>query len=686
MNYKYFYTFLLLLTVMSYSLCADNLTLLKDSSLKDKPGSANFVLSSISKNNINEVKIKWYSTSLMYPEGVNIYRKETAGNSWQKLNSVPFKKGDYTPTAEELKQDKELKQYISLIGSSKIEGVALLGAYVKTFKSEAFSKYIGIQFTDNTIEANKTVHYKVCAINGSSETEIGISEPIVSGKATVLLPPAEIDIVAKNKKATIKWLPETSRYYAVDIYRMFDSTGSDRKKITKDPIIVSKNKDKNGVYSYPEQFYIDERLKADTTYYYTFKTIDFFGEESEFCKPIKVFIKDMDAPLPPILKERKAQNKSVTLRWHKESFEKDFVGFNIYRATRSDKNYTQVNKTLLLKTDSLFTDSVSRYGLFRYVIASIDRSGNEGVTEDIPIETVDEIPPAIPKGLMIKSDTGKIVLTWEANKETDLWGYMVYQSINKNVKNDLYVLITPQPLKTNSFKQDLAKNSKNKFLYKVLAMDSSYNKSDLSNFAVTTLPDVTPPGDPFITNCSLNADKHIVVEFFKNTELDLMGYHLYRVYKDGEEEKTEQVNAKLIDRTAIRYIDRSFEGYGMVQYYLVALDSTNNASRRSNTVKINIKKEEEVANYEFKSVDAKSLKVGNSWKIKWKMENAGDIFFVVYTRQTGEENFEPQTKNLNDTKCIVNLKNGTNAYVQVRAYNTKGLVAKSEIKLLENKK
>ena len=233
MNYKYSYIFLFLLNFLGYSLSADNLTLLKDSGTKEKSGSVNFVLSSISKNNVNQIKIKWYSSSLIYPEGVNIYRKETGESSWQKLNSSPFKKGNYSPSAEELKQDKELKQYISLIGSAKIEGVALLGAYVKTFKSEAFSKYIGIQFTDNTIGANKTVHYKVCSINGSSETEIGISEPVLSGKASPLLPPSEIDIVAKNKKATVKWLPETSRYFAVDIYRMFDSTGSDRKKSPK---------------------------------------------------------------------------------------------------------------------------------------------------------------------------------------------------------------------------------------------------------------------------------------------------------------------------------------------------------------------------------------------------------------------------------------------------------------------
>lgn len=674
----------LLLLLLTFSTCYA-FALPKDSTQKSDP--TNFVLTSVPKADPSCIRVKWYSKDFMYPEGCVVYRKEAQEGSWQKLNATPVKKGEYQPSAEELGKDKELKQYIAMINSlPKLEGVARLGAYVKSFKSDAFSRYIGIEFVDKSMAPGKTVQYKVCALVSGSEKEIGISEPVLSGKAAELLPPKEIVIDARYKKATVKWLPETSRYYAVDIYRMFDSTGSDRIRITKDPIIISKNKDKNGVYAYPEQFYSDEKLKEDTTYYYSFKAIDFFGDESDFCKPIKVFIKDLDAPEAPAVTGRSAKHKRVTLKWHKAQFEKDFAGYRIYRARGAQKEYVSVNNTLLTQTDSIFTDSVNRYGLYRYVIASIDRSGNEGVTEEIPIETVDEIPPAIPKGLVIKADTGRIELSWEANTETDLWGYMVYQAINKNVRNDMYVLITPNPVTGNVFKQSLAKNSRNKFLYKVLAMDSSYNKSELSEFAVTTLPDVTGPAEPFIHNSSVDKDGNILIEFFRNTELDLAGYHLYRVYHDGEEEKTEQVNAKLIDKTAIRYIDRSFDRYGAVQYYLVALDSSNNASKRSNPAKLNIRKEEAVVSYEFKSFSTQAQKIPNSWKIKWKVENADELFYVVYTRQVGEENFEPQTKNLSDTKCILQVKKGSSAYVQVRAYNAKGLVAKSGIKLLENKK
>ncbi len=683
MNRPLKYLLILLCNLMAGS--GFSLHLLKDSTVKRDP--ANFVLTSVSRTNPSHMRVKWYSKDFMYREGCVVYRKDTQESSWQKLTASPLKKGDYQPGPEELKADKELKQYVDLVNAlPKLEGVARLGAYVKSFKSDAFCKYIGIEFVDQATTPGKTVQYKVCALVSGIEQEIGISEPALAGQVSELLPPKDIVIEAKNKQATIKWLPETSRYYAVDIYRMFDSTGADRIKVSKDPIIISKNKNKEGVYAYPEKFYVDEKLKEDTAYYYSFKTIDFFGEESDFSKPVRVFIKDLNPPLPPYFMGKTVKHKQVILKWHKPGFEKDFTGFNIYRAKSLQKEYTQVNKTPLMKTDSVFTDSVARYGMYRYVIASVDRSGNEGVTEEIPVETVDEVPPLVPKGLVIKSDTGRIELSWEPNTEDDLWGYMVYQAVNRNVRNDQYVLITPNPLPGSIFKQNLPKNSKNKFLYKVLAVDSSYNKSDLSEFAVTTLPDVVAPAEPFINNSYVDKDKHIVIEFFKNTELDLMGYHLYRVYKEDEEEKTEQVNARLIDKTSMRYIDRGFDRYGPVQYYLIALDSTNNISRRSNIARLNIKKEEAVVNYEFKSFNSKGLKLPNSWQLKWKMENSEDIFYVVYVRHEGDENFEPQTKNLNNTKCVVSLKSKARAYVQVRAYNTKGLVAKSEIKLLENKK
>ncbi len=647
----------------------------------------NFVLTSIHKTNTNAVRVKWYGKSFLYPEGVNLYRKEADENNWSKLNSTPIKKGDYSPNQTELKQDKELSVYIDMVNSvSKLEGISLLATYVYSFKSEPFSKYIGIEYIDNSLNSGKSVQYKVTVLKNGSEQELAISNIVTTGAATVVEPPQQIDIIAKNKKATIKWLPETSRYYGVDIYRLADSTIQSAKKITKDPIIISKTKNKAGVLGYPEQFFIDEKLKEDTAYYYSFKSIDFFGDESNYSKPIRVFIKDVNAPEAPLYLDKTVIKKNVTLKWRKTNFEKDFIGYDIYRAFNNEKEYTKANKMLLLKTDSIFTDSLIKNGTYRYVIAAIDRSANEGVTLEIPLEIVDVEPPATPIGLVIKSDTGKIALTWQANTEPDLWGYMVYQNIKKDSKDDNYVLITPEPLRTNEFKQNLAKNSKNKFLYKVLAIDSSYNKSKLSNFAVTTLPDVTPPEPPFIKDVYLNDKKNIVVEFFKNTELDLKGYDLYRMFTEDNIEQTEKVNANYIEKSLFRYIDRDFDNYGLVKYYLVAIDSTNNESKKSNIVKINIHKPEEKIVYEFTDFSVKTTKLPNTWKLKWKLNNSDEVFYMIYTKTESDDNFEPQTKNLTETKYVLNLKSNKKTTIQIRAYNKKGLLAKSEVKFLEEEK
>jgi uncharacterized protein len=644
----------------------------------------NSVLTSINKSTPGVIKIKWYSKKLVYPEGVNIYQKESGSSTWKKINANPVKKGDYKPTSEELQKDPELKSYMDMVNSVvKLEGVAMLGAFVKTFKSDAFSRYIGIAYMDNTVAAGKSVQYKICLLKGGIETELGVSAPVIAGTPTIVLPPQNIVIVPKNKKTEIKWMPETSRYYGVNIYRMFDSTGKDRLKVNKDPIIVSKTKNKKGTYEYPEQFYIEEKLKEDTVYYYSFKAIDFFGEESDYCAPINVFIKDLNAPIAPIRVKREVKQKTIRFSWRKADFEKDFIGYRIYKAKGSSMDFTQVTTKLLAKTDTQFVETGIKNGSYRYVIAAIDQSGNEGVTEEIPADIIDEEPPSVPQELSISADTGKIVLTWKKSPEPDVWGYMVYQTVNKNTRDGDYVLITPQPVPQNEFRQELAKNSKNKFLYKVLAIDSSYNKSQLSDFAVTTLPDVVAPSAPFIVNAALDEKRHIRIEFFKNPELDLKGYELFRVYKDKDVEQTEKVNGDIIAAASTQYTDRAFEKEGVVGYYLIAIDSTNNRSQKSNLVRLNVKREDDVKKYEIKRFEVKQVKKTNQWKLNWEINEKENVFYVVYAKQEGDENFEPMTQNLTESNVVMAPKSKTKLLVQVRAYNSKGLLTKSEIKQLQ---
>jgi hypothetical protein len=639
----------------------------------------NFVLAKVSNKNNQVLRVKWYSKNLIYPNGVNIYRQQEGNSEWQKINSTPIKKGDYKISSSDLSSDKELTEFTNLANNmSNFKGIPLLAIYIKSFKSEAFSKYLGIQFDDNTTKAGVKYKYQIKHIdNDGIEKELGVSTQIQSNIYTTTESPKEISIIPKNKKCIIKWLPETSRYYSVDIYKKTNDNPTE-KKINAEPIVISKTKGKNGVYQYPEKFFIDDKVKEDSTYYYLFKAIDFFGEESLFSEPFKVFLKDIQAPSAPIYSGRKIKSKNVTLSWRKKIIEPDFIGYNIYRTPNNDTNYKKVNSQLISKIDTSYTDEVDDFKLYNYFISAIDKDGNEGYSNLIKVDVFDDVPPQVPKNLKLKSDTGKIILTWDKNPENDLWGYFIYRTINKNKEN--YVLITPSPIATNQYIDKLPDNAKNKFLYKVLAIDKAYNKSGYSDFATASLPDIYPPLPPFIKTYFINEKKQAVIEWVKNAEKDLKGYDLFKTIKKNEETNTEKVNVNLIEASLYRYIDRDVDEGTSVSYYLIAYDSMGNASKKSNTVKLSFRKVNTIEKTTFTKVKANGFPSKRVIEVKWSVLSTENLTYIVFCKKDGEKNFSPVSGNIEDENYkISNALKGHIYTIQIRAYNNIGLVAKSEI-------
>ena len=98
-----------------------------------------------------------------------------------------------------------------------------------------------------------------------------------------------------------------------------------------------------------------------------------------------------------------------------------------------------------------------------------------------------------------------------------------------------------------------------------------------------------------------------------------------------------------------------------------------------------MKEEADTTTYKIKKFDAKQIKKTATWKLSWKINKQENVFYVVYTKREGDENFEPATQNLTSSDFVIDLKKRNKLLVQVRAYNSKGLLAKSEIKELEHK-
>ena len=589
------------------------------------------------------VSIKWYAQELLYPDGVNIYRKEGNGN-WERVKSQTIKRMNDLPDSIYQKDD-DFHFFVPIIKESKkedIKGLVLFQVLVKSWESEIFSKFLGIMYNDNTVQAGKTYIYKVNRITGNAESLIAESPAITAGQVQIGEPVKDITVKTDTNKVKIKWKPEEQRFFAVNIYRSTD----DRQweKIRKRPLVISKYRDTLGNLRYPEIFAEDDSLETGI-YYYQLAGVDFFGKETKRSESFKAEIKDLIPPSAPEELKDSVNNLNVFLRW-KNTEIKDIAGINIYRSIKSSGPFIKVNPTLLPVISNQYQDKVEKAGPYYYYVSSVDKAGNEAKSRPVFAEVHDIVPPSKPMGLVAKADTGRIALSWQMNKEADLMGYSIYRTANKNDKNN-FVLLNANPIKANSFTDKLPASAKNKFLYKIIAVDTSYNKSESSEIVSVQMPDIIPPVKPLIKNID-NLDNAVNIYWLSNKDADLMGYDVYRGTTGNNYFK---INSQLISSSQTRFTDRTIESGKEYFYYLVAIDSAGNQSQPSDIQK-------GLNNYPTLSSSPQDIKLKyredkKDIQISWKLERPDGLAGVVVYRKIEEKDkFMPLSGNLSENEFL----------------------------------
>jgi uncharacterized protein len=623
------------------------------------------------KNNKERISIKWYSKELYYTEGVNIYRKEGLGE-WKKLNEKIIKKmSDLSASA--YKQEPDLNFFVPFINENKkesMQGLFFINVLVKSFQSEAFSGFLGIQYEDTTVHAGKSYRYKVNKIKGNAELLIGESSAIIAGPESIEEPIKDISIKPDTNKVKMKWKVEEQRFYAVNIYRY--SANKIWKLVNKIPVMISGFKDSVGRLQYPKNFFIDDSLHPGF-YTYQLAGLDFFGKETKRSESFKVEVKDLiPPPLPQGLKDS-ISNMNVTLKWTiiKSG---DIAGINIYRSIKSAGPFLKLNSSLLPPATTFYKDKVEKAGPYYYYVSSVDAAGNESKSDPIFSEVYDIIPPAQPLGLTAKADTNKIYLSWQKNKEGDVAGYLIYRTINKNNNNN-FALLNASPVKETSFRDNLPKNARNNFLYKIIAIDSSYNKSKSSDMVSVRMPDVIPPVRPYLKSIN-NSETYVIIKWLSNKDADLKGYNIYRSVGN---EKYSLLNKTLIVPSRDNYIDPNIESGKTYFYYIIAIDSAGNQSQSSNTLKgfYNFTTLSSVGLTDFK---IKYREEKQSIHLSWKQENIkGILGFLVYCKEGDIERIIPISKKTGMLEYYdKNVISGKTYYYQIRAYDKAGAIAKSE--------
>lgn len=577
------------------------------------------------------VYVKWYSENIYFDQNVYVFRQEFGNNNWTNISQHSITKG--TPIPEDIvEKDKVLdvlQNKVNVTKASQLDGITKLILMIKSVQYPELSQFLGIQFNDAS--ASKASKYRYSISHSSSETEnpIGTSDWIVVSDYVQGDAPKEIKTTQEGQSLHFSWLPDEDKYMGVYVYRALK--GQEMIRITSVPVLAST--DEKGKFL--DIFYTDDSLVTGTEYEYILKAIDYFGRESNESNKITVKIKDMEPPVAPDKVVCTVEGNNVNLYWENENVP-DLAGYKIYRTEHGNTDYKCITPTLISKQRQIYTDTVSQIGVYNYMVATVDEAGNEAMSEIYPVEIKDIVPPSIPQSLIAVSDVGKIVLKWQACKDVDIMGYYIFRSIGKESS---FLLLNADPVTETSFTDNLPSNAKNNFNYKVVAVDLSYNRSAFSEPAISRMPDVNAPEKPIIKN--INQEKNTLkIEWYKNIEADLAGYDIYRYAEQKGIENAVKLNSKIISQIPV-YTDLFPEKRTKYYYYIVAIDSSNNASiisdARSATL-TTVGEDEDL----FKNFTCKYNKGANEISLNWKMKNLDEkLSFIVYRKTDEAQNFKP---------------------------------------------
>lgn len=620
------------------------------------------------------IELKWFSKPFINEEGFYVYRREAGSSNWNLLTPTPVLK---LPTIDSryIREDNELEFFEDIINNSPEdlqEDFMLFNVVLKSFQSNPFAEFIGIYFQDESAQIGKTYQYKVTRLSEANEILVAESKIIPAGLYKKDSGVEGVEVFQKGREVNINWLQAQEKFYAVNIYQR-DYTGFE-SKLNEKPVMLSMVPDSTGKLIYPRPMFRKRGFEENQRYTFYLEGLDYFGETTGISESVSLVFDDTTPPLAPYDLEGDADSMRVTLKWHLIP-DADLKELNVFRSRKSEGPFEKVSQTTLSLSDTVYSEILTLPGPYYYFIEAADHAGNISKSERAFVEVQDVNPPSPPEELVIEADTGKFRLRWKANLESDLWGYYVFRTVDNTAQAD-YLLMNADPLDTNFYEQVLPKNVKNEFYYYVIAVDTSFNRSKPSAFAVSTLPDVTPPEKPFIKQISYNSEG-IVVEWISNVDEDLAGYNIYR--SDSTVNPSfQQLNVNLLQPSTFRYTDRSASKNSSYLYQLMALDSVGNKSLYSDPVYARHYKEERVSEQLTLNLKSKRRKLTN--RLEWNSITSTDIKGYILFRGSNKRTIKPYSDIITNTTTFTDkVEKDSNYFYQVRAYTRIGQVIYSPI-------
>ncbi len=224
------------------------------------------------------------------------------------------------------------------------------------------------------------------------------------------------------------------------------------------------------------------------------RTFDSRGHGSEFAPPASVKVRAW--PLPPGIAGLRVEKDRIEIRWTPPDAGPGGAGNAAaagYAVYRSEDHGPFVKLASLAGTARSLDDRGFTFGrTYAYVVRSL-AAGPEPALESedstpAEITALDTFPPDAPSDVVAFAGTESVSLSWEAVKDADLAGYLVWR---REAGGGEFACLTPGALEQTSF-TDATARAGTAYVYAVSARDKAGNESVRSESGPVTPKGKTP--------------------------------------------------------------------------------------------------------------------------------------------------------------------------------------------------
>lgn len=493
----------------------------------------------------------------------------------------------------------------------------------RSFEAACFA---GWGWIDSTVRPNEKYFYRVYTAIPAAKLNVDTSGVVISLKDNGNLPAINnLHATYGDKQVQLGWdlAPLHDTYIGYYIERSEDGTSF--AKISDLPV---SNMQQAGEKITDRASYADSLPANEKKYFYRIYGVTCFGEPGPKSAIVEGAGKNSFSARPRIT-DATINKRNVDLEWEMEEEVSNSIDhFELKHAAKPDGKYVVVNNKIDSRKRKISYDRLLRSNYF--TITAVAKNGSRTVSPPYFVQPIDSLPPAPPSGLIATIDSlGRVVLKWDANKEEDLMGYMVFRT---NLSNEEPAQLTKTHIRSTVFRDSVNLRSLNKEVYYfVVALDDHYNQSGFSTALKLIKPDKVPPAPPVFLHVFADRNSKAHISWASSNSPDVVVHKLLR--KNISKKEKSWLLIREFTETDTTFIDNETNDGDTYAYQVVAMDDSRNETPARMHASVVIPKS--MVKPRVKGFSTVLSREEKTIFISWKYEEKGVIEQQIYKAVAG---------------------------------------------------